>query len=234
VAITLLQTKTTSKTLSAGTTSTVAMSTTANASLVVVVGNCDKGATLGGITGIACAGMSFAKIDESVEGGGAIADVSSWYAFNITGNTTPTLTVTYAAGMIGGAIIREYSGIMSASDPLDKHAIAKDAVANNAPNSGATTGLVGSNDLVVGFAGTGDSGNTYTAGAAYGNATTLKIGTTVDMGMEDKILSGTTVAQTAPFTITNISDWVCAIATFQEAPAVVAAASSPTLLMMGV
>jgi hypothetical protein len=233
VAITLLQTKTTSKTSSAGTTSTVVMATTTTSSLVVVVGNNDKGGTAG-ITGISCAGMSFAKIDDLVEGGGAIADVSSWYAYNITGNATPTLTVTYAAGLIGGAIIREYSGVMSASDPLDKHAIAKSALATNAPNSGATVGLVGSNDLVVGFAGTGDSGNTYTAGATYGNATTLKIGTTVDMGMEDKILSGVTAAQTAIFTITNISDWVCAIATFQEASAVAATSSSGNLSLMGV
>lgn len=213
----LLQTKTSSKTVSTGTTSTVALLTTTTGSLVVVAVNTDKGATLGGVTSITCAGMTFTKIDESVEGGGAIADVALFYAWNITGNTTPTLTVNYAAGMIGGAIIREYSGIDTLADPLDKHVIAKDGALSAAPNSGASAALVGSNDLVIGYAGTGDSGNTYTAGAGYANATTLKIGTTVDMGMEDKTLSGSTAAQTANFTITNSSDWACGVATFKAA-----------------
>lgn len=231
MAITLLQTKTTSKTASAGTTSTVALSTTTTGSLVVVGGNNDKGTTLG-ITGIACTGMSFTKIEDIVEGGGAIADVSLWYAFNITGNTTPTLTVTYAAGLIGGAIVREYSGLLT-TDPLDKHTSAKSITTTNAPNSGATGTQTGSNDLVIGFAGTGDSGNTYTAGATYGNATTLKVGTTVDMGMEDLILSSSSLPQTATFTITNLSDWACTIATFQAAGGA-AVISAPAMAMMGI
>lgn len=206
----LLQTKTSSKTAGAGTTSTASMSTTTTGGLVVVVTCTDSG--VNSVSGISCAGMSFTKIDDSLVSGGTYA-VSMWYAYNITTQTTPTLTVTYVAGCVGGAIIREYSGATT-SDPLDKHA-APGTGNNAAPTSGATATQTGSNDLVIGGAGTGDSGNTYTAGAGYGNATTLKIGTTVDLGMEDKQLSGSTAAQTAVFSITNISVWACEVATFK-------------------
>lgn len=229
----LLQTQTSSKTLSAGTTSTAAMSTTTTGSVVVVVGNTDKGATLGGITSVTCAGMTFTQVDESVEGGGAIADVQFFRAFNITGNTTPTLTVNYAAGMIGGAIIREYSGALT-TDPLDKHTITKSGTANNAPNSGATATQTNTDDLVIGYAGTGDSGNTYTAGSGFTNATTLKIGTTVDMGMQDKILSGDSSAQTSIFSITNVSDWACGVATFKSNAGGAAPVYAQRNQMMGV
>jgi len=216
--ITLLQTKTGSKTSGTGTTFTVSMATTATTDLVVCVATNDS-ATLSSTTGLSASSMSFNKIDDLVEGsvGGAIADVSIWYAYNITGATTPSITVTFTAGLIGGAICREYSGIQSSSDPLDKHTIANNGsvTQNAAPNSGATATLTGSNDLVVGAAGTGDSGNTYTAAGSFGNATTLKIGTTVDMGMEDLILSGSTAAQTATFTITNTDNWSCGVAAFK-------------------
>ncbi len=208
----LLQTKTASKTSGAGTTATSSLATTTTGSLVVVGCQNDSG-SLGGITGISCTGMTFTKIDE-LQTGDTLFNGSLWYAYNITGATTPTLTVTFAAGLIGGAIIREYSGGIT-TDPLDKHTIAHEASANANLNSGATAAQTGLNNLVIGFGGTGDSGNTYTAGAGYSNATTLKIGTTVDLGMEDKTLSGSTAAQTATFTVTNVSTWVCAVATFK-------------------
>lgn len=211
----LLQTKTASKTLAAGTTATVSLGNTTNGSLVVVGCMCDSGST-GGITSITCSGMSFTKIDDALTGD-TLFNGSLWYAYNITGATTPTLTVNFGAFLIGGAIIREYSGAMI-TDPLDKHAIDQEVSANTNLNSGATATQTGSNDLVIGFGGTGDSGNTYTAGGGYGNATTLKVGTTVDLGMEEKTLSGSTAAQTATFTVTNSSVWVCAVSTFQELP----------------
>lgn len=176
---------------------------------MVVVATTDSG--LNSITSITCTGMTFTKIDGLLVAGGTY-DVSAWYAYNITGSATPTLTVNYVAGAIGGAIIREYSG-GTTTDPLDKSASATGTTATL--SSGATAALVGSNDLVIGFGGTGDSGNTYTAGAGYSNATTLKIGTTVDMGLEDKSLVGSTAAQTATFTVTNISNSACIVATFK-------------------
>ena len=209
----LKQTQTSSKTLSAGTTSTASLSTTTAGSLVVVCTTTDSGTN--SISSITCAGMSFAKVDSSLVSGGTY-DVELWYAFNITAQTTPTLTINYVAGAIGGGIIREYSGGLT-TDPLDKHVIAVGTTASL--SSGATAALTGSNDLVIGYGGTGDSGNTYTAGSGFANATTLKVGTTVDMGMEDKTLSGSTAAQTATFTITNISNNACGVATFQIAAA---------------
>lgn len=216
-AITLIQTRTGTKLVTGGTTFTIAMSTNTTTGDLVVCVSTNDSPSLNGTTGLAATGMTFTKIDDKLTGDSSY-DISTWYAWNITGATAPTITVTVPTGFIGGAICREYSGIQSTSDPLDKHAIAANTngvTGTNAPNSGATATLTGSNDLVVGAAGTGDSGNTYTAGATYGNATTLAVGTTVDMGMEDKILSGSTAAQTANFTITNVSVWAAGVAAFQ-------------------
>lgn len=211
MAIYTKQTVTSSKTVNTGTTSTANLATTGTGNLVVV-GTCtDSGVS--SITGIACSGMSFAKIDDSLVSGGTYG-VSLWYAYNITTAVAPTLTLTYVGGAIGGAIVREYSGISTIS-PLDQHIIA--AGSSTAPSSGASAALTRTNDLVVGFGGTGDSGNTYTAGSGYTAATTLKIGTTVDMGIEDKLLIGIPTAQTANFTITGSSVWACVVATFMSA-----------------
>lgn len=203
----LLQTQTSSKTSSAGTTSTASLSTTTTGSLVVVTATTDSGVS--SVSSITCAGMTFVKWDDSLAAGGTYG-ISFWYALNITGNTTPTLTVNYIAGAIGGAIIREYSGGYTV---LDQHKIG--TTTTTSMSSGATSTLTGTNDLVIGYGGTGDSGNTYTAGAGFANAVTLKIGTTVDMGFEDKTLSGSNAAQTATFTITNVSNGACGVATFQ-------------------
>lgn len=216
-AITLIQTRTGQKTATAGTTFTVTMTTNTTTGNTVIAMVANDQSTLNNTTGITCTGMTFTKIDDNINGGTGAQNGSLWYAFNITGATAPVCTVTVTAGLVAGAIFREYSGL-STTDPLDKHATAKDTSANLAPNSGATATLTGSSDLVVGGASTLDGGNTYTAGATYGNATTLSYATaTGDLGMEDKILSGSTAAQTATFSIGNTSDWDAFVATFQAA-----------------
>lgn len=221
-AILLVQTRTGIKTASAGTTFTVTMTTNTTTGNTVICGVANDSALVNQTTGLAATGMTFTKITDQVEGtggtSGAVVAGSLWEAVNITGATAPVITVTFTAGLAGGAICREYSGLAAA--PTDKHASANNGVVlSAAPNSGPTATLTGSNDLVVGYAATGDSGNTYTAGATFGNAFTLKVGTTLDMGMEDKILSGSTLAQTATFTITNLDNWSAAVETLQAAGA---------------
>lgn len=219
-----LQTKTSSKTATAGTTSTVVLSTTTTGSTVVVVVCSTKGVALGGVTGISCTGMTFTQVDEQPEGGtGTVADGAFWKAENITGAVTPTLTVTYTAALLGGAIIREYASTTPGS--IDQHIAAKNVgAAGTALSSGASPAQVGTNDLVIGWGVTGDGGNVYTAGATYGNATSLSIGGAIDMALEDKVLSGSTAAQTATFSVSAVANWGCGVATFKEA-AVVATAS---------
>lgn len=211
----LLQTKTASKTLAAGTTATVSLGNTTNGSLVVV-GCMNDSASLGGITGVSCSGMTFTKIDES-QTGDTFFNGSLWYAYNITGATTPTLTVTFAAGLIGGAIIREYSGATT-TDPLNRFITAKEVSADAAPTSGLTKLPSAKNDLVIGFAGTGDSGNTYTAGTGFTDITQLAVGSTVDLGMENIDVYHPPRSENAIFSITNISVWVCTVATFRMQP----------------
>lgn len=218
MAIVLLQTQTASKTLTAGATATASLNSTFDGSLVVVVGNNDNGA-LSGITSVTCAGMSFTKLDDLVSSpSGGFANVSFWYAWNIARQTTPILTVNFSSGLIGGAIVREYTGLRTTSDPLDKHAIAAAVTASSALNSGATAAQTGNSNLIIGYGGTDDSGNTYTAGAGYSSALTLKVGVTVDLGIESRILSSLSTAQTATFAITNVSNWCCGIATFLPPP----------------
>lgn len=214
----LLQTKTGTSTGGVSTT-TATLNTTALSSLVVVTAFDDSG-TNGVITGITCTGMTFAKIDENHDTGGTHG--SFWYSYNTSSvATNPTLTVTNNQGgglSSVGIIVREYIG-PTPYDPLDKHIVAIGG-SSGTPSSGATAALVGADDLVIGWGGTLDSGNTYTAGTGYANATTLKVGTTLDMGMEDKKLIGITTAQTATFTITNSSFWTCGVATFKTSSSV--------------
>lgn len=210
----MIQTKTGTSTAGSATT-TVSLNSTTTGSLVVV-NVFDDSATNGVITGISCSGMSFTKIDENHDTGGTHG--SFWYSYNTTPAASPTLTVTnsQAGGLSSvGVIVREYFGI-STTNPLDKHVVAIGG-SSNAPSSGATSALASPNQLVIGWGGTLDSGNTYTAGAGFSNAVTLKLGATLDMGLEDKVLSGISTAQTGNFSITNASFWTCGVATFNLA-----------------
>lgn len=210
----LVQTKAGTKTAGTGTTLTATWTSNTTTANLIVVGICTDNGT-NSVTSITDSQSNvYTKITESNVSTGGF-NVSLWYAKNITGGTTPTVTATLIAGTIAGMICREYSGI-DTTDPLDKYAIAPDTGASASPNSGATGTQTEINNLVIGFAGSGDSSNTYTAGAGYGNAVTQGVGTTLDLGMEDKILSNSTSAQTATFSITVSSFWACAVATFKK------------------
>lgn len=107
--------------------------------------------------------------------------------------------------------------MLTTSNPLDRHATHQSLATNtNTPACGVGS-LNFYNELVVGYAGTLDSGNTYTPGSGYGNAVTLKVSTILDMGVEDKYLGRTQTGQNAIFTINNADPYVGGIATFRTA-----------------
>lgn len=191
----------------------VSLNTTANASLVVVTMNTDSTAS-GTVTSVACSGMSFIKLDERVGGSNT---ASMWYAFNITSQTTPTLTVNWNVVANGGIIVREYSGI-STTSPLDVHATFSSGVGTSSTPACGVGYLTAYNDLIIGYCGTLDGTNTYTAGKGYGNITSLVWGaTTGDMGMEDRVLGRTQGLQTANISISNLSTFTSGIAAFKAA-----------------
>lgn len=132
-----------------------------------------------------------------------------WYSKNITGGTTPTITINHS-NQQANSIVREFSGLDTAS-PLDKSAIA--AGIGGSPSSGATATTTSANELVVGFA--ADIVNAGTVGAGYSNLLRQqKAGTTMSAYIEGKTVTSTGT-QTATFGGMS-SIWVVGVATFKE------------------
>lgn len=209
----LVQTQTAAKTVGSTSSTIVWAGNTTSGNLIVVGIATDQGAT-GIVTSVTDSQSNvYSKVGTIVEGGAAISTLDIFYARAILGGTTPTITANFNAAAITGLIAREYSGYDTTS-PLNVTIFTKSTASNGAPTTAASAPTNNYSELVIAFACTGDSGNTYTAGAGYGNAVTINTGVTIDCGMEDK---ATTVpgAQTASFSITNISDWACALVTFR-------------------
>lgn len=135
--------------------------------------------------------------------------VEIWYAENITGGTTPTVTVNIAGGSSqNNVIIREYSGIVH-SGSLDKNAGAVSA--GGSANSGNTLATTQDLELVVGGLG---SISDPDVGAGYGNYDEqLSSGSSFRAAIEDKDQT-TAQVQSAGFTGTA-SNWGAAVATFK-------------------
>lgn len=148
-----------------------------------------------------------------------------WYAKNITGGTTPTVTATLASGEPATIHLYEVSGADTTS-PLDVHANASgNGVTANTPTvtSGATSNA---NDIVFAVGGVflGAGTDAFSVGAGYTDFTstnsTPTVGITVSSGAEDKIVSATG-AQTATFGLSFTSaTWEITLATFKQAPVV--------------
>lgn len=93
---------------------------------------------------------------------------------------------------------------------------------STAISSGATTGLTGVNDLVIGVGGNGFifanntySSSTFTGGAGTENARAAK-SSFQQATTGSLILSGSSAAQTYSATATNSAGWACVVATWQE------------------
>jgi hypothetical protein len=138
----------------------------------------------------------------------------TYYAKNITGGTTPTVTITIASTAEIDAIVREYSGL-DTSSPLDQVAGAS-AGFSTSPSSGATSTTTQADELVIGWSAAASNNPTYVLGSGYGNLSTQN-GTGGGIAMEDKIVAATG-AQTATFTSAFVF-WTCGVASFKGASA---------------
>lgn len=135
-------------------------------------------------------------------------DVEIWYAQNITGGTTPTITVNTSASGTSSGIAQEYSGLTASA--FDK-AVSGTGIAGTA-SSGNTAATTSANELIVGGVAMGAS--TPTAGAGYGNLTVNSTTATNKVAIEDKRVTSTG-AQAATFGGAG-SIWSCSVATFAE------------------
>jgi hypothetical protein len=98
------------------------------------------------VTGIAdTAGNTYAKV---VSSGGSPGNLEMWYAYNITGHATNTITATYTAARSFRRIIaRQYSGIIT-TDPKDKTDTGTGT--DTSPVTGATDTTTQANELLLG------------------------------------------------------------------------------------
>jgi hypothetical protein len=140
---------------------------------------------------------------------------SLWYAQNITGGTTPTITVAYSTNTANtfAAIAREYSGI-DINNPIDALPTSNNG-ASTSPTSAASGATLYQAELLIGFAVDTLAANTFSAGTGYGNLATQANG--FGLAMEDQQVSSTG-SYTATFTISPTStSWGAGIATFRAA-----------------
>jgi hypothetical protein len=143
-----------------------------------------------------------------------------WYAKNITGGTTPTVTVSPTAGAFAqwGVVIREFSGLDKAS-PLDQSGYAPLDSYVEAQDSPTTSTTAVANELVIGATVGNNHAATFTsAGTGFG-ATILQATPSIDFlasANHYKI-----VASTGTYTSSMTSDQYmtggAAIATFKAA-----------------
>lgn len=156
-------------------------------------------------------------------------NLSLWYAKNITGGASHTVSITVSAG--GGdcaIVVQEFSGIDTTS-PFDIKGIGANT-ATMSLTSGASSSTTNANDLVVGFMATTTCSPSL--GSGYSNLT-AKNNSTSEAAMESQVVAATG-AQTATFTANINASGNVAVATFKAAGGSPVVTYASTSLMMGI
>lgn len=152
-------------------------------------------------------GNTYSLVDKQSSG----ADMELWYAPNITGGATPTITVKVVSASAISCLAREYSG-PRISNPLDQHVAAHGTSANL--DSGASKVTDTPYQLVIGWGGIQAGNPTYTAGGSFGNLSTQQgVSQSISCAIEDQIVT-TTGTQDATMTSSLSTNWSCGVATF--------------------
>lgn len=214
MAIAYVQTITKTSTGSTPMTSSAFGSSTTTGNLIVVSVS-DNGGVTGGITSVTDSkGNTYTKIANEQDGSSTL---SMWYAKNITGGASHTITIAWNTGLVSQASFtaQEFSGCDTTS-PLDRYIGAHSS--STSPSSGATTATTTDAQLVVGGLAYFGTAVTPTAGAGYSNLDSGAF-TNANVGQESKVIASA-AAQTATFTLSSSRDWSCGVATFKAAGAV--------------
>lgn len=147
---------------------------------------------------------------------GSFSNIEIWYSMNITGGTTPTVTVTLSGASVyrPAVCIREYSGVATTNALDTVGFITSTSATAFTPNALASSRTI--NGLVVIGAHCNATG-TWSAGAGFSNIQTQNASTTGDQGSEDKIVS---VSGTQSGTITDSAGGhgSAVIAVFSDTP----------------
>jgi hypothetical protein len=136
-----------------------------------------------------------------------------WYAYNVLGNASNTVTVNMSAGVqYWGVVTAQYSGISKIS-PLDT-TVSGDTATGTTVTSGNFTTTV-ANELIIAFAEYDSTvGQTWTAGGTY--AIQKQDASTV-VALEDKIVSSVQTNTTASMTLGTSRNLSIYVATFKSA-----------------
>lgn len=151
--------------------------------------------------------------------------VEVWYAKNITGGTTPTVTVNFNTQVKPAIAMREYSGLDTVS-PLDV-SLSQNNSAVTSHSSGITGTTAQANELVFGAIVVPDQGVNLTAGSGYSNLAQIQNAppNPNQVGIEDKIVAATST-QEAVFSTTSAVDSSVIVASFREAGGITTSTSS--------
>lgn len=142
---------------------------------------------------------------------GNATDVEIWYAANITGGASHTVTATTTNGFRNVALVaQEYSGAATTT-PLDQTAGATGTSAT--PSSGATATTTQADEMVFGAL-VVEASDAISLGSGFSNLGTNTGIASLRPAAESMIISSTG-AQTATFGIAASQPWNCAVATFK-------------------
>lgn len=138
-----------------------------------------------------------------------------WYAYNVRGGAT-TVTVTESAGGASSKImyVREFGGVASLTDPLDKSKFGTGSSVS--PSTGASSATADQPQLVVVGCGDAGSGTSITVGTGFTGF--LSSATSPSEISTEYKFTTATGAQTGVINFDNTSAWAIGLATFKGAP----------------
>jgi hypothetical protein len=173
------------------------------------------------ITGVAdTAGNTYTKI--AYYAGAGSTNITFWYAYNITGNASNIVTATFASNTgYYNIAVAQYSGIRTASDPLDVYDTAQ--ATGTSVTSGAFT-TTNANDLIICYAANNSIAGTNSAGAGFTLRSAGALAT-----FQEKIVSSIQTGATVSISNSSSVGWAFATMTFKDP-----AASNHFLLSLGV
>lgn len=145
-----------------------------------------------------------------------------WIAYNIAAGAT-TITVQFEPSKFADSatIVREYSGLISASSPTDQFASANDGGSFIQTHTSGTTGTTAqNNELIIGMSGCSNATPTYSAGSGYANvASQAGFDSFTSAAIEDRSVTSTGT-YSASFNTTGFVNCGTIVGTFKEFVAV--------------
>ena len=209
MAISFVQSTTGNATTSPTTTTAFAGSTTSG-NLIVVTTADDSGLT----TSVSAVADSKGNAYTQVVNISSSSSMQIWYAKNITGGASHTVSATWNTGNTGRCVLvaQEFSGC-DTSNPLDQNT--STGSTGTAVSSGASPTTTQAAELVVGGASHDALASAFSLGSGYTNLGTVNVANCA-VAMESKVVAATG-AQTATFTIAASRTWICGVVTFKGA-----------------